>query len=49
MIIPEEREGKTEAALQLDRDPSKPSSVATTRKGGGQEKQVSENRKVILV
>ncbi|XP_028403688.1 DNA repair endonuclease XPF-like isoform X1 [Dendronephthya gigantea] len=46
MIIPEEREGKTEAAVQLDRDPSKPSSVASTRKGGGQEKQVAENRKV---
>ncbi len=47
MVIPEERDGKTEAAVQLDRDPSKPSGVASTRQGGGQEPKVSENRKVL--
>lgn len=46
MVIPEERDGKTDAAVQLDRDPSKPSSVASTRQAGGQEQQASENRKV---
>ena len=46
MVIPEERDGKTEAAVQLDRDPSKPSSVASTRQAGGRESQVSFNRKV---
>jgi hypothetical protein len=48
MVIPEERDGKTDAAVQLDRDPSKPSNVASTRQAGGRESQVSENRKVIL-
>ena len=46
MVIPEERDGKTDAAVQLDRDPSKPSNVVSTRQAGGREPQISENRKV---
>ena len=48
MVIPEERDGKTEGAVQLDRDPSKPSSVASTRQAGGREEPSSENRKVLF-
>lgn len=46
MVIPEERDGKSESAIQLDRDTSKPSDVASTRQGGGSEGQNS--RKVIV-
>ena len=46
MVIPEERDGKTEAAVQLDRDPSKPSDVVSSRKAGGRETEGGESRKV---
>lgn len=48
MVIPEERDGKTEAAVQLDRDPSKPSDVLSSRKAGGRETEGGESRKIIV-
>ena len=46
MVIPEERDGKSDAAVQLDRDPAKPSDATSTRKAGGRESQEEEHRKV---
>lgn len=47
MVIPEERDGKSEAAVQLARDPTKPSNIASTRKAGGRETEGSASRKVM--
>ena len=44
MVVPEEREGKTEAAMSLSRDVTKATDVIDTRKAGG--RQANETRRV---
>ena len=46
MVVPEEREGRTEAAMLLSRDASKASDAVNTRKAGGQSADSNEPRKV---
>jgi len=46
MVVPEEREGKTEAAMLLSRDASKATDVLDTRKAGGRETEAKVTRKV---
>ena len=48
MVIPEEREGKTEASLQLLRDSSKATDAVSSRKAGGRKKEEKATGKVIL-
>ena len=49
MVVPEEREGKTDAAMMLSRDPSKASESVSTRKAGGREAENKGTRKVDFV
>jgi len=46
MVVPEEREGKTNIASDMLRDASKPADSISSRKGGGQDKPVQ--RKIIV-
>ena len=46
MVVPEEREGRTDAAMMLSRDPSKASDAVSTRKAGGQDGGSKTPRKV---
>ena len=46
MVVPEEREGKTGAAMMLSRDPSKATDAVSTRKAGAQDEQNKASRKV---
>ena len=46
MVVPEEREGKTGAAMMLSRDPSKATDAVSTRKAGTQDGQNKAPRKV---
>jgi len=46
MVVPEEREGRTGAAMMLSRDPSKASDAVNTRKAGGQAGENKAPRKV---
>ena len=46
MVVPEEREGKTGAAMMLSRDPSKATDAVSTRKAGAQDGQNKAPRKV---
>lgn len=46
MVIPEEREGRTEAAMSLSRDPSKATDAVDTRKAGGREEEAKQTRTV---
>ena len=46
MVVPEEREGRTGAAMMLSRDPSKASDAGNTRKAGGQAGENKAPRKV---
>jgi len=48
MVVPEEREGRTGAAMMLSRDPSKASDAVNTRKAGGQAGENKAPRKVIV-
>ncbi|KXJ09967.1 DNA repair endonuclease XPF [Exaiptasia diaphana] len=48
MVIPEEREGRTEAAMSLSRDPSKATDAVDTRKAGGREEHAKQARRVIV-
>ncbi|XP_020615732.1 DNA repair endonuclease XPF-like isoform X2 [Orbicella faveolata] len=48
MVVPEEREGKTGAAMMLSRDPSKATDAVSTRKAGAQDGQNKASRKVIV-
>jgi len=48
MVVPEEREGKTGAAMMLSRDPSKATDAVSTRKAGAQDGQNKAPRKVIV-
>lgn len=45
MVVPEEREAKSDIATKMLRDVSKPADVTSSRKGGGAEQPVQ--RKVI--
>ena len=47
MVVPEEREGKTGAAMMLSRDPSKATDAVSTRKAGAQDGQNKAPRKVL--
>ena len=40
MVVPEEREGKTDIASDMLRDASKPADSISSRKGGGQDRPV---------
>ena len=42
MVVPEEREGKTEAAMALSRDVAKATDVMNTRKAGGREDEAKQ-------
>ena len=46
MVVPEEREGRTGAAMMLSRDPSKAADAVSTRIAGGQEGKNKASRKV---
>jgi len=46
MVVPEEREGKTGAAMILSRDPSKATDAVSTRKAGAQDGPNKAPRKV---
>ena len=46
MVVPEEREGRTDAAMLLSRDASKASDAVNTRKAGGQTTDDKATRKV---
>lgn len=48
MVVPEEREGRTGAAMMLSRDPSKATDAVNTRKAGGQDGEKKTSRKVSL-
>ncbi|KAJ8040533.1 DNA repair endonuclease XPF [Holothuria leucospilota] len=49
MVVPEEREGKSEDAPQLSRDPTPASNQSiSTRKGGAQAPTIEEQQKVIV-
>ena len=48
MVVPEEREGRTGAAMMLSRDPSKATDAVNTRKAGGQDGEKKASRKVSL-
>ena len=48
MVVPEEREGRTGAAMMLSRDSSKATDAVNTRKAGGQEGGKKASRKVSL-
>ncbi|XP_073228243.1 DNA repair endonuclease XPF-like [Porites lutea] len=48
MVVPEEREGRTGAAMMLSRDPSKATDAVNTRKAGGQDGEKKASRKVIV-
>lgn len=48
MVVPEEREGRTDAAMLLSRDASKASDAVNTRKAGGQGAESKVSRKVIV-
>lgn len=48
MVVPEEREGRTGAAMMLSRDPSKAADAVSTRIAGGQEGKNKASRKVIV-
>lgn len=48
MVVPEEREGRTGAAMMLSRDPSKATDAVSTRKAGGQDGEKKTSRKVSL-
>ena len=47
MVVPEEREGRTDAAMLLSRDASKASDAVNTRKAGGQGAESKVSRKVM--
>ena len=38
MVVPEEREGKTDVASEMLRDSSKPTDIISSRKGGCNDK-----------
>lgn len=42
MVVPEEREGKTDAAMALSRDVTKATDVLNTRKAGGREDEAKQ-------
>lgn len=46
MVVPEEREGRSDAAMLLTRDASKASDAVNTRKAGGQITDDRATRKV---
>lgn len=46
MVVPEEREGRTGAAMMLSRDPCKATDAVNTRKAGGQDGEKKTSRKV---
>ena len=46
MVVPEEREGKTDGSTLLNRDPSKASDTVSSRKAGGREPDNKDLRKV---
>ncbi|XP_066015092.1 DNA repair endonuclease XPF-like isoform X2 [Pocillopora verrucosa] len=48
MVVPEEREGKTSAAMMLSRDPSKATDAVSTRKAATCEEGNKQSRKVIV-
>ncbi|KAK2554945.1 DNA repair endonuclease XPF [Acropora cervicornis] len=48
MVVPEEREGRSHAAMLLSRDASKASDAVNTRKAGGQITDDKATRKVIV-
>lgn len=48
MVVPEEREGRSDAAMLLSRDASKASDAVNTRKAGGQITDDKATRKVIV-
>ena len=48
MVVPEEREGKTGAAMMLSRDPSKATDAVSTRKAGAQDERNKTPRKVLF-
>lgn len=46
MVIPEEREGKTDVATELLRDSSKPTDIISSRKAGGRDQEKPIQKKV---
>lgn len=46
MVVPEEREGRTDASMMLSRDPSKATDAVSTRKAGAQDGESKAPRKV---
>ncbi|KAJ7377217.1 DNA repair endonuclease XPF [Desmophyllum pertusum] len=48
MVVPEEREGRTSAAMMLSRDPSKATDAVSTRKAGTRDGDNKTPRKVIV-
>ncbi|XP_022786619.1 DNA repair endonuclease XPF-like isoform X3 [Stylophora pistillata] len=48
MVVPEEREGKTNAAMMLSRDPSKATDAVSTRKAATCDEANKQSRKVIV-
>ena len=46
MVVPEEREGKTSAAMMLSRDPSKATDAVSTRKAATCDEGNKQSRKV---
>lgn len=46
MVIPEEREGKTDIATELLRDSSKPTDIISSRKAGGRDQEKPIQKKV---